>query len=381
MIYIFTFLGEFGVELLNWQGVIRKFAQTISPTDKIVCCSRANLYPLYETAAAYIDISEVELFQQNRACGYWCFPTQSSVPNPIKLWAFERRLKAQIKSFVLNQLRRTNKISANDSYRFIFSCDKLKINGCQFGSSKRSVRFALSKVYWKLKSAFPAVDEQIVWLRWVLFKTIKSLETHNARRDGDIYDLLDLSNNIFKKIEADLTVLPTVQEQLGWLEKPFVLCQARQRDIPQVSEDILPKEKLGQLIEALAGEVNVVLLSFNSGRWLDSYSSFKDYSGCFHYHCSSFPEQACLIHFAKHCLFFTEGDLGSHTYVPPFMGKDVTLVAPRSIYQLESAPIDFWNQKVFRFGGQMIPIASEEAFSSKDSLHALVDEIIERSLT
>ena len=63
------------------------------------------------------------------------------------------------------------------------------------------------------------------------------------------------------------------------------------------------------------------------------------------------------------------------------MGKDVTLVAPRSIYQLESAPIDFWNQKVFRFGGQMIPIASEEAFSSKDSLHALVDEIIERSLT
>ena len=71
MIYIFTFLGEFGFELFNWQGVIRKFAQTISPTDKIVCCSRANLYPLYETAAAYIDISEVELFQQNRSFGQW----------------------------------------------------------------------------------------------------------------------------------------------------------------------------------------------------------------------------------------------------------------------------------------------------------------------
>ena len=29
MNYIFVFLGEFGYELLNWQGAIRKFAGTI----------------------------------------------------------------------------------------------------------------------------------------------------------------------------------------------------------------------------------------------------------------------------------------------------------------------------------------------------------------
>ncbi len=143
MIYIFTFLGEFGFELFNWQGVIRKFATTISPDDQIICCSRANLYPLYELA-------EVELFQQNRACEYWCFPTQNDIPNPIKLWTFERRLKPQIKSFVLNRLRAMNQIEANDSLHFIFSSDKLKLNGCSFGGTLPTggpARAFLSSVY------------------------------------------------------------------------------------------------------------------------------------------------------------------------------------------------------------------------------------------
>ncbi len=34
MTYIFVFLGEFGYEILNWQGVVRRFAQTIEPGDK-----------------------------------------------------------------------------------------------------------------------------------------------------------------------------------------------------------------------------------------------------------------------------------------------------------------------------------------------------------
>ena len=27
MIYVFTFIGEFGYELLNWQGTIRKWSK------------------------------------------------------------------------------------------------------------------------------------------------------------------------------------------------------------------------------------------------------------------------------------------------------------------------------------------------------------------
>lgn len=62
MVYVFVFLGEFGFELLNWKGVVRKFAQTLDPKDKLICCSRANLYLLYEMADEFIDISEGRSF-------------------------------------------------------------------------------------------------------------------------------------------------------------------------------------------------------------------------------------------------------------------------------------------------------------------------------
>ena len=51
MNYVFVFLGEFGYELFNWQGVIRKFSRLVAPGDKIICCSRAHLHLLYDTAS------------------------------------------------------------------------------------------------------------------------------------------------------------------------------------------------------------------------------------------------------------------------------------------------------------------------------------------
>ena len=44
MIYVFSFLREFGYELLNWQGTIRKWATLHKqPEDKIIICSRKGL--------------------------------------------------------------------------------------------------------------------------------------------------------------------------------------------------------------------------------------------------------------------------------------------------------------------------------------------------
>ena len=41
MNYVFTFIGEFGYELLNWQGAIRKWVNLYKKDiDKIVICSR-----------------------------------------------------------------------------------------------------------------------------------------------------------------------------------------------------------------------------------------------------------------------------------------------------------------------------------------------------
>ncbi|WP_141699198.1 hypothetical protein [Candidatus Thiosymbion oneisti] len=179
--------------------------------------------------------------------------------------------------------------------------------------------------------------------------------------------------DIYQKIEPDFTVLNAVEKQLGWnLTEPFVFCQTRMRDTDQLSKDILPRGKLAKLIEAVAREVKVVLLSFHTGRWLDSYSEFENYPNCFRYPCKSFPEQACLIHFAKHCLFFTEGDFGSQIYVPPFLGKDVTAIAPSTVYRIGSTPIDLWNRNLFRFGGQIIPKVSEEVFASKNNMMKVV---------
>lgn len=64
--------------------------------------------------------------------------------------------------------------------------------------------------------------------------------------------------------------------------------------------------------------------------------------------------------------------------MPPFMGKDVTSVAPRSIYSLHSAPVDFWNQRVFRFGGRIIPGAAEDTLTSPATIEKAAGDILSR---
>lgn len=214
-----------------------------------------------------------------------------------------------------------------DSYRFIFSSDRTELNGCIFGVRQ---------------------------------------SPHDP--EYDIYERLDLDNNIYKKIEPDFSIGETVEKKLGWdLKEPFILCQTRKRSgrIPQGSKDTIPEEKL---IKALAREIRVVLLSFTTGRKLDSHSEFKDIPGAYLYPCRSFIEQLLLIYSARHSIFFTEGDFGSHIYLPPFLGRDVTAIAPWTVYQLGTTPVDFWNQDVFRFGGRIIPRISEEIFASEDSI-------------
>ena len=56
----------------------------------------------------------------------------------------------------------------------------------------------------------------------------------------------------------------------------------------------------------------------------------------------------------KRCVFFTEGHLRSHTYLPPMFGKDIEVIAAKDIFSFAEAPLEFWNENVFTFGGQMI---------------------------
>ena len=122
--------------------------------------------------------------------------------------------------------------------------------------------------------------------------------------------------------------------------------------------------------------MRVVLLSFDTGRAFDSFSRFDPSLRCLHYRGRSFPEQACLIEFARRCVFFTEGTFGGHLYVPPLMGKDVVAIGPRSVDTEWSAIIDFWNRHVCRFGGQIVLKVSEDVLASGRSTRELADEIV-----
>jgi hypothetical protein len=329
MVFIFTFLGEFGYELLNWQGVVRKFAGTLSAADQIVCCSRARLHPLYDAAAQYIDISDVPLFRRSVACGYYAFAPGSRRFSRLYDWRLRRQLRQHIASQLSGRLK-------GAPSRFVFSSMRTELNGCRFGCEP--ARYG------------------------------------RPGSNADIYEGLAVGNNVFRKIVPDLGVRGAIEQSLGWsLEAPYVLCQTRQRSIVQRSTERVHVESL---LPLLAERLNVVLLSFRTGRQDDSYSGFDQLPNMAHYAASSFLEQACLIHFAHRCLFFTEGDFGSHIYVPPFLGKDVYAVAPKSVYELGTTPIEFWNRNVFRFGGVIRPRIAEDVFASPSHIRRTIDELL-----
>ena len=71
MTYAFVFTGEFGYELFNWQGVVRKWvSENKKPQDKIIICSRAGLNNIYDFADRYINISQVESYNNTVADCY-----------------------------------------------------------------------------------------------------------------------------------------------------------------------------------------------------------------------------------------------------------------------------------------------------------------------
>lgn len=332
--YIFVFLGEFGYELLNWQAVVKKFSTTInSEKEKIICCSRANLYQLYE-GSDYIDISELPLFKKSVACMYFGLdPAYRENLRHKKNRQFQKKLISQIKNYALKKLYQKREISFF-SYaiykifglnprccKFIFSCNHEVLNGIDFGLDLKHSQSDLERV--------------------------------------DIYSKNIIPHNSFAKILPNFEVKKEIEKSLGFaLDENYILCQTGNRQIITRSADIIDKEAI---ILDLAKDQKVILLSFNSGRNLDSGSTFeKIYDNVYEYKCREFKEQSCLIYFSKFCVFFTEGDFRSHNYVPPFLGKNVISIAPKSVFALGNAPIDFWNREIFKFGGKIIAVESEE---------------------
>jgi hypothetical protein len=302
---IFSFVGEFGYELLNWQGVIRKLRHKLDKENRFVICSRKGLNNFYEYCDEYIEISDIDTYKNSIANGYL---GEGLNPNEFKKLIFERLMPT------------------DNEKEYFLSSNRITHHGLTFGY-------------------------------------------------GGLYLNLDLNNNMFAKILPDLSQKDKIKEELGFdIEKePYILIQAATRSRGKTKE-YFPLE---QMLSGIETGYKIVLLGFDTLRKLDSYSDLSCISNFISYKANNFVPQGCLIHYAKKCVFFTEGDFRSHIYVPPFMGKDVYAVAHEVVYNLPTAPFEFWNSNVFCFGGQIKPVKlNDKIMTDKIELKRVINDTI-----
>ncbi|MAE82042.1 MAG: hypothetical protein CMB80_04855 [Flammeovirgaceae bacterium] len=321
MNYIFTFIGEFGYELLNWQGVIRKWSETnVTEEDKIIICSRQGLEMLYEFCNEYIVISHLTSLKSVVADCYtsYTFINGTGLHLPRAQWEATRTGQhiTDIKDDVINLVKESDIDVSNATW--IWSCDYTVMNGHYFG-----------------------------------------LERPGGR--GGIYNVpqnqLNLDNNRFVQIHHDESKKSIVENKLGFsLDEEYLLCQTGFRQGYELSK---VKIDHAAVLAKHRNDFKIVLMDFNTGRLNDSFSRFDDEDFTI-IKISNLAEQSVLIQYAKKCIFFTEGHLRSHTYLPPMFGRDVDIIADEMIFSLHEAPLDFWNTNVFQFGGQMNAIPYRE---------------------
>ena len=306
MIYAFVFIGEFGYEMFNWQGVIRKWAkENKTPEDKIFIYSRQGLQSWYDFADEYFNISLIPAYNKTIADCYTGYVWEES-DLPFDDWPIIRT--GQHIDDIKNEVKSTLDTSEID-IKWIFSCDYQVLDGYHFGLGGPS--------------------------------------------GGSIYEgRLDLNNNEYKKIEVDLSNREIIQNNINIdLNQPYILCQTGFRDGKGYTNKSKVKIDHANVFKKINSDLPILCLDFDSGRYWDSSSTFDNTFDT--YKCNTFEEQAVLIMSAEHCLFTTEGDFRSHCYLPPMIGKDVHVVASNEVLKLPSASSTFWNENIFHFGGQM----------------------------
>ncbi|MBE8950989.1 MAG: hypothetical protein SR3Q1_10430 [Quinella sp. 3Q1] len=323
MNYVFVFLGEFGYELFNWQGLVRKFKTTCSPEDIIIIGGRTGMDIWYPYADIFIDISADPFYKASRADGYFAYDIATLYRKDS-----QDAIKASVQAYITEKLRPFN----IERPEFIFSSDLNLINGVHFGM-------------------------------WEKFFNIYGGEGHKQNLYAKIdYDSAELKSDLENRLQINLS-------------EPYVLVQGRKRDIVIRSKHVVPTELL---VEKLAEKIPVVVLNFNTGRAWDSRSEIAGGKNCRVLKSFSAHEQAILIKHAADCVFTTENDFGSHIYVPPFMGRDVLAIAGADVYTIGTTPIDFWNGEIFKFGGQILPFVSEEIFASEAVVKGFCEVILKR---
>ena len=302
---VFVFLGEFGYELLNWQGKVRNFAKSNNHL-RVSAISRKSCEILYENSTRYIPLDSIDLWKNSIADGYFA--------------RFEGVGRNSI--LELKKNRELHKAIKNAFYA-IAGKDHLKI-----------------KWVW---------SDRLTILSRVEFGANRYLFGRNLEH-GSIYESLEvfandvLLTNNFKASK--------IQEESS--PEDYILIMRAERSRIVRSEGLI---NASRIVEEISKTYPVILGEFLTSRLNDTTGKFNN--GNFKViQFSNLEEQFRLILKSRVCFFISEGDLRSHTYIPPLIGKNVLVYGFRDIFPADT--LKRWNSSLFKETGRILPIFAEE---------------------
>tara|TARA_B100000315_G_C14589777_1_gene595097 strand:- start:193 stop:1287 length:1095 start_codon:yes stop_codon:yes gene_type:complete len=295
---IFVFIGEFGYEMMNWHGLIRKLKETCD-NFRYIICGRTGLELLYPYAEYYIDISSLKYFRKSIAASYCA--TNVNIKELVK----------EIEIYVYRKIKDLKEVS----HEFIFSHEGKEINGIRFGG------LHYGDIYKK--------------------ETIK----------GNSYSIIVPKNEKYwlKYFSKNYSIN---------FDKPYIVIQNAQRF---GKNRIDKKPNIRKLISKISNKVQVVNINFNTDRSFDTVSNKVDEKKVINIKINDFQQQCVLIKNSLTSIFETQGDFRSHTYIPPFLGKKIYVYVNRPVLFLGTGPVDMFNKYLFKkLGSEMHIIIEEE---------------------
>lgn len=311
----FVFLGEFGYELLNWHGRIRQLHR-LNPDLEITAVSRLSTEVLYTFAQRFVPLEEISSFNDYAADGYFARYRTTQI-NSIQEMRATKRLHHVVKRALQDR-------PETRDCQIVFSDTPTLVRGLSFGAN----RF---------------------------------LYGHDLRH-ADINNDLDVGANDY------VTIDPGARTALTESANGRILMMRASRDRVTRYHELVSQD---EIISFLAAEYGVCLMEFQTNRWDDTVGHFSPDVPVQPVVVSNLRDQVELIRAASLCLFFTEGDFRSHTYVPPLAGRDVFVLGEAAVFANGAIPL--WNRHVFRFGGQLRPLPLETFDPANGGKERLLD--------
>lgn len=311
---IFVFTGEFGYELLNWQGKIRKFAKQ-NPDAKLIAVSKQACELLYrDSTSLFLPLDDAEVYKKSYADRYFSHASSYKYKNVFteifdSLWAiiFRRKIKSYLKS------NWPTSREYPDRPKYVFSDSVNNFDDIKFGAAR--TRF--SRFFWG--------------------------------NPEDIYTSLPVQDNIYINLQQNLSSDELVSaNNATHSDLPIMIIQTAARDRIIRSTDDIDEDSV---IKEISSIWNVILLEYRSTRYSDTQGIFEN-NTYQKIQIENLAQQIAVMSCASVCVSFTHGDFRSNTYVPAFAGMKSIVITDEST--LQNSAVEFWNDHVF--SGKIIPI-------------------------